>query len=238
MRIIGICDDDARDSQILADACMEYFNERDISDAKIIQTSSAEEFFMKYEETLTYFNIIFFEIYLKGMSGINAAMKIKNGSIHIPSVIISSSNDFATESYDAGVIDYLVKPVNRDRLFTLLDRIEKKRICPMLVLSGKKENRVPYDDIMYIESKAHKLIVHIDGGAEIISWEKLSDLMVRLDSDSRFLRTAQSFVVNLDKVREVTYEVTMNDGTVIPIRARNRTEIRHRYYQYLTGMLG
>ena len=100
------------------------------------------------------------------------------------------------------------------------------------MISGSSGRRIAYDDILYIESRRMNLRVVCSKGVEHTIRKKLDDVQEELP-ENRFLRCNQSFIVNMDYIRDADNNFTMRNGDIIPIKVREKKKIRKRYFDYL-----
>ena len=206
--------------------------------AEIYETSSAEELFMKYGEELGDFGIIFLDIFMDGMSGMDAAKKIRETGNDVSLVFLTTSSDFAVESYDVGAAGYLLKPPDAQKFGQLMKRLSGKQREQLIITNGSEVQSVNFDDITFIESSGHQSIIHITGTDSARCWKKLDELEEQLESDGRFLRCAQSFIVNMDRVCSMKDMMIMDDGAEIPVSRKKKKEIRESYFRYIISTAG
>lgn len=232
---VGLCDDLAEDRQLLLDLLNQRFRTRK-EEYILTAYSSAESLLSAVEEDGAVFDLLFLDIYMEGISGIEAARRLRERDGTVSLIFITTSPDFALESYEVFAMGYLLKPPDGGNLDRILDRFFSERVPraknSLLVLDPKKGTRVPYRDIMWIESCGHVINVYRAGGPPLRFYTKLSELETELSSRENFLRCHQSCIVNLDYVQEVDSDFVLTDGTIVPIRAKERRRMKEIYYQY------
>ena len=94
-----------------------------------------------------------------------------------------------------------------------------------------------YRDILYLESRGHRVVIHLVQQCEEVIYAKLDELEKNMDDD-RFVRCHKSFLVNMDYVREAQKDFEMEDGTVVPIRTHGRKEVINTYADYFAKKQG
>jgi two-component system LytT family response regulator len=158
-----------------------------------------------------------------------------------PAVIFTTAyREYALESYELDIIDYLLKPITFDRFFKAADRYlrisgpsNNKIITPLqenfiYIKNGPKFNKLEIDSILYIESVKDYIIVHQKGGVKLSAKYKISDIEIELQ-DKNFLRIHRSFIINLKNITAFTaYDVEIG-AIEIPIGAS--------YKEYVFKML-
>ena len=115
---IAIIDDIASDAEQLKRIITSYFENRQIP-TEIRYFSSAEAFFDDYRPGN--FQILFLDIYMDGITGMEAARRIRNQSDDCILVFVTTSSEFAVESYDVNAAYYLLKPFQPEKLCQNLD---------------------------------------------------------------------------------------------------------------------
>ena len=149
-----------------------------------------------------------------------------------PIVFLTASPDFAIESYEVQASGYLLKPYDAEKIKELAARLLKDDSKRRIAVKSKRQYRYLYiDDIMYIDSDRHMVTLHMKDGTEIITQEKLGDLKERI-GDQRFLHCHQSYLVNMDYIRDAQDDFILADDTTVPIRVRGRKDIIDMYHKY------
>lgn len=148
---------------------------------------------MELEGSSQEFSLLFLDIIMDGLTGMETARTLREQGRNIPIVFLSSSPDFAVESYDVEAVGYLLKPLQESKLKRLLERVldppDVPRVC---IRSGRQHRYLPMDKIIFAESDNHSIRIHLNGGEVVTSHEKLGDLAIRMDD--RFLRCHQTFL--------------------------------------------
>ena len=132
---------------------------------------------------------------------------------------------------------YLVKPVQKENLEKLLDKVRDKIFSSeaLMVQHGGTTEKIPSSQIRYLESKAHQIVIHTLSG-EVTIYEKLDVYEKRLHND--FVRIHKSFLVNMRYIRRIEMkEVTMQDGTVLPVSKARYSASRDKYFRFMRAML-
>jgi len=129
---IAVVDDLAVGRETLVNYLNEYFSERNMN-VTISDFSDAESFVTQFENNK--YNMIFFDIYMPGMSGIEAASTVRKTDSSVEIIFLSTSNNFACESYSVNAFCYLVKPITKDAVESLMQRYFEKYEEPSKSLS-------------------------------------------------------------------------------------------------------
>ena len=182
-------------------------------------------------------DLMFLDIKMPQITGIDFLKTLRNP----PAVIFTTAyREYALESYELDIVDYLLKPITFDRFFKAADRylrisgpVNNKIIAPsqedfIYVKNASKFNKINVDSILYIESVKDYIIVHQKEGIKLNAKYKISDIEIELQ-DKSFLRIHRSFIINLKSITAFTaYDVEI--GSIeIPIGAS--------YKEYVFKML-
>lgn len=182
-------------------------------------------------------DLMFLDIKMPQITGIDFLKTLKNP----PAVIFTTAyREYALESYDLDIVDYLLKPITFDRFFKATDRylrisapVNNKIITPaqenfIYIKNGTKFNKLNTDDILFIESIKDNIIVHQKEGKKLTAKYKISDIEIELEG-KKFLRIHRSFIINLANITAFTaYDVEIG-SLEIPIGAS--------YKEYVFKML-
>lgn len=177
-------------------------------------------------------DLLFLDIKMPGMTGIEFLRSLKTP----PSTIFTTAyRNYAIESYDLDVIDYLLKPITFDRFFRAIERYTRQQQTPqaaiqqsssnkhIIIKSGSKHHKITINNILYIESLKDYIQIYT-AGKRIVAKSKISDIEHQLVPQS-FLRVHRSFIVNLRQVTAfTTYDIEIGD-IEIPIGASYKEKI-------------
>jgi DNA-binding LytR/AlgR family response regulator len=187
------------------------------------------------EEDVSQFDLIFLDIYMNGLDGIATAHRIRKMDSTTPIVFLTISSEHAIEGYDVHASGYLLKPLNEHKLNVLLSRLLTPADRPRIAIRCIGGMRYFFiDEIVWIESDKHSLMLHLSDGTTARTNAKLSTIEESL-GDSRFLRCHQSYLVNMDHVADVQEFFIMKDGSRVPIRVRSRKAITDAYHSYFVA---
>ncbi|MPQ48971.1 hypothetical protein GCQ56_18390 [Marinifilum sp. N1E240] len=112
---------------------------------------------------------------------------------------------------------------NHQVIHQLLDEKEKLKKSFLEIMSNRKMTKIPYEDIVYIESLSNHIKV-ITIYKEITSKEKISRLSERLPNN--FLRIHRSFIINTDRIRERSLDEVLVDDIRLNIGRSYRKEVK------------
>lgn len=234
MRKIIVCDDVELERQLLKDILHVYFEEIH-EEICVEEYSSGEVLVADAEEGYLEGELLFLDIYMDQLNGMETARKLRALSCNIPIIFLTASPDFAVESYEVQASGYLLKSFSEEKIKKLLNRILKTDMQRRVAIKSKRQYRYPYtDDIVYVESDKHTITLHLSDQSEIVAQDKLIEIEKRID-EKRFLHCHQSYLVNMDYIKDVKEDFELQDGTIIPIRVRGRKEVLDKYNEYFAS---
>jgi hypothetical protein len=112
---------------------------------------------------------------------------------------------------------------NRQLIQQLLDENEKMKKSFLEIISNRKITKIPYDDIVYIESLSDYIKV-VTVKDQIVSKEKISNLSSRLPDI--FLRIHRSFIINKERIKNISFDEVMVDDVLLTIGRSYRKEVK------------
>lgn len=221
----------------------------EIGDVEVVGTASngleALELIEKLDPALA-----FLDIQMPGLDGLGVVRRLRENEIDPPHIIFSTAFDqFAVEAFKLEAMDYLLKPVDRERLEATLararravvDRLTEPGAAPagkpaftkLLVRSGSRNLVIGPEELVYA-TIANGVISLVAANAEGQSnFRTIEELQAALDPDM-FWRAHRSYLVNVNRIREVvpwfksTYQLRMDDkkASEIPVSRLQSRRLR------------
>ncbi|MCL9806873.1 LytTR family DNA-binding domain-containing protein [Flavobacterium amniphilum] len=179
-------------------------------------------------------DLLFLDIKMPNITGIDFLKSLKNP----PKTIFTTAyRDFAIESYELEVVDYLLKPITFERFFKSVDRFLresvpiKKSVVEkqpeenyILLKSAGKNYKIDLDDIVYVESIKDYIKVHKQDGTNLTSKYKIGNLESELPFGS-FIRIHRSFIINTSKITAFSNTDIEVSGIELPIGVSHKEEV-------------
>lgn len=186
--------------------------------------------------------LIFLDIHLPKLSGLDFLKSLSRP----PAVILTTAfPDYALESWELEVVDYLLKPFSFQRFLKAINKIpdpksgkqpvdgtraSTARRKEIFIKSGYEHIRVKIDDISFIKSDADYTEIHVKG-RKILSTEALSSWLETLATE-QFSRVHKSYIVNGTHIEKVTgNQIYLHDGNIIPIGRAFKEAFMERFIQ-------
>ncbi|MDD6188114.1 MAG: LytTR family DNA-binding domain-containing protein [Clostridiales bacterium] len=228
---IAVCDDNSIDRELIVSLLNMYFVNRPISN-EIIQYESGVDLLYDFEDGM-WFDIIFLDIYMNDLLGIDVAHKLRTLGYSRHIIFLTSTSDFAVDSYDVEALGYLLKPHSFEKLSQVMDRATRDIATNTYQIKNhSKVIMVSYHNILYVESNNSKCILHCRDGQSYAIYKRLDTIEQELN-DERFLRCHQSYLVNMDYIRQIDSQFTLATGDTVLIRKRSLKAIRQTALDYM-----
>ncbi len=188
------------------------------------------------------FDVILLDIVMPLINGIEVAKEIRKNDHAVKIVFLTSSIEYAIESYSVKANNYLLKPIDKDALFTCLDEIAKEKYTNkkfIMIKSSIITHRIFLDDIEYIEAQNKNTIIHLIDGTLIKSNNQLYYFEEHLHTDDGFFKISRSFIINVYYVNSYTSkEVTMQSQVKISISRKLHQEFEEVYFSTFFNKVG
>ena len=220
---IAACDDDKLCLEYLDSLFKEYKNSKP-NYKKYIEITyydNLKTFLFDNNESYPY-DLIFLDIEMNDeINGIDLAKRIREKDKDVPIVFITGISDYVFEGYEVNAYRYLMKPINKDKLFEIIDYFYVSPIINKYFFFeyDKDTIKCEYNDIIYIEAMGHYInIKTINKEYQIKS--PFNEICKELN-DKRFIKCHRSYLVNLVYVQKISKEfLFLTNKEAIPI-ARN-----------------
>jgi two-component system, LytTR family, response regulator len=197
-------------------------------------------------------DVVFLDIQMPGKSGLELLTEMPEKNFEI--VFVTAHNEYMLQALQYSAADYLLKPVDEDRLIEAVERVEKK------IETGKREERtetllhnlsksgspaemrlclptmkgfivLKLDEIIYCEAERSYTVFHLEGNKTVTVSKPLLDYDSLL-KDTSFLRIHKSFLINLNHVKEYQRGegglVIMSDNAEIEVSRRKKEQFLMR----------
>lgn len=232
---IAICDDESAELSRIASLLDEYKLSKNV-DFTITAFQSPVELISRIQNK-SRFDIILLDIVMPVLNGMNAAREIREHDKTVKIIFLTSSAEFAVESYSVNAHYYVLKPILKENIFPLLDGLflnilEQDTEC-LIVKCKKHLTRIPHHTLEYCEVINKTINYHISDGTVIESNGSMADLESALIKHVRFIKPHRSFIVNFDYIRSMNMKgIILRSGISIPIPRGKYNDIKQAFLDY------
>ncbi len=230
---MAVCEDNEIQQDIMKHMLNRYASERSFP-FEIVPYKFGKNFLYDMEEG-AYYDVSFLDIYMEDIMGNEIAHQLRARGYQGEIVFFTASPDFAIESYDVDASGYLLKPLDYEKLKMVMDRITRNMNPSTYQIRQRATvTKVVYHEILYIESINSKCILHTESGAAYTVYKTLTAIEKEL-GDRRFLRCHQSFLVNMDHIKQIGAQFLLSNGDIVPIRQRGVKPVRQACMDYFAS---
>lgn len=229
---IAVCDDELAATQVLVRQVEAYFDkthlcyevERFVSAEALLRSESA-------------FDIVFLDIRMNGMSGMEAAVRLHAEEAACVLVFVTALEEYVYDAFAVEAADYLVKPVRQEKLDATLGRIlarmDARRDAFLTVRRGAWQSVVRIAEIYYCEVISRKVYLHLRGET-LDYYSSLEELEALLPAS--FFRCHRSYLVNLQHVRGCAADaMSLENGARVPVARSRRQALAEAMLTHLRG---
>ncbi len=229
MLVIGICDDEKMVFVEMQKYIERYAQQRGL-EYRLLYYSSGQELLASYmAEQL---NLLFLDIDMPEMDGIQTAAYLNRGDIECKIVILTNQTERFKEAFKIGAFRFVTKPVDEAELFEAIDDVRSRMIGNIMeiVFRNGKAYRIQQKDILYLTTSNNMTYVftkaydfHSD--KSLAWWEK------KLDG-RMFFRSHKTYIVNVGKIARLEGDILLETGEKILVSRRKRKELEQKFMEY------
>lgn len=235
-----LCDDDSDDLESLKKSTDEYINSRGFYGETFCFSASEEV--LRFSENIAGGNVTVYilDVIMPETDGIELGRRIRERDKNSAVIYISISREYSLDAFSVRAFSYLIKPYNREKLFSELDeclsRIELsnnktvQQTFPVKTVGGTVS--LALSEIIAVEYLGHRLIFHLAKGGKIESVYRRQPFDVQADElmqTGAFLKVSASYLVNYRNIQGIKAdEFVMCDGSQYKI-TRKYVAARQQY---------
>ncbi|MBQ7564348.1 MAG: response regulator [Lachnospiraceae bacterium] len=187
------------------------------------------------------YTIIFMDIYMEGLTGIQAAKELRKTDSSFILIFLTTSEDHRADAFHCHAYDYLVKPVSEQALFQTIDDILRNRTetaAKRLLFSSKRRDySIPYEELLFVrtESSGSNYLEITDSGNNTYRTRMtFSSVYNILKNDKRFLLLQSGVLVNMEHIVLLKDKCCVLDNKdLLPYAVKKEKEIRQIWQNYM-----
>lgn len=230
---VALCEDEEIFSDNLKTVCNNILN-KFCREYSIYVFNSSTELLNSILNQSCKYDMLLLDIIMDGINGIELAKKVRALDQNVSIIFITSSQNYTLQGYDVKALNYLMKPVNSDKLERLISEDYKNKFLNTYILleSALGKQRTQINDIIYLETVGRKVEVVLHDGKAYYSG-RLAVLLEELPKDI-FIRCHQAFAINIANTRYITNHdaITINDEK-IPISRTFSKDVKKAFARQL-----
>ena len=183
------------------------------------------------------FDILFLDVLMPGVNGIETAQEIREYDSTMKIIFLTSSAEYAVQSYMVNAYFYQLKPIWAESFYRLMDSVieecEKVQKRSLILKCKSGITQISLDRLLYCEVLGRTLVFHMQNGERLESAGSMDDLNGQLEKYNNFLRVHRSYLVNMEYIKNISSKaVLMANQDEIPVPHGKCSEIKNQYLEY------
>jgi len=184
------------------------------------------------------FDIYCLDIIMPGFTGIDVAREIRRLDKTAPILFFTSSSEFALESYSVKAINYILKPISKEKLFFTFDELLEqmkfqKEEDAFIVKSNEGIQKILISNLAFAEVIGRNVLYHMRSGKVIECTEAFSSVCNKLLKYGCFIKPHRSYLVNMQFVNTIeNHQITLQTLSAVPVAQGKAKEVRMQYLVY------
>lgn len=178
-------------------------------------------------------DVLFLDLNLNGRNGFDLLTSAVSESFQ--TIVVSANIDRAIEAYEYGVLDFVPKPFDKNRLIKAFERLERPdtgvdHAAKMLIVRNHGHLQIiPVEEIQYLQGAGDYAEIHLHDGSSHLHNKSLEALKKILPDT--FVRIHKSYITDLKYISKLhifgggKYECELKDGTVLPVSRTRYKEL-------------
>ena len=233
---IAICDDSKQERQILA-ALFKRYQELHATPLQIHIFQNGFSLLDANDQGKR-FDITILDILMPGENGIEIARNIRASGTDTEIIFLTSSPEYAVDSYEVKAQNYLLKPVTEEKFFASIDSIlaeldEKDTASFIIYTTEKQYSRIRVSSLVYGEVTHRTITLHLADQTMISAIMPFTEFLDILKAYPDFIYPHRSYAVNMHYIQYVTKsDIILTDGQKIPLSRNNYTKISEQFLNF------
>lgn len=198
---------------------------------------SAESFWFACEE-YSDFDMLFLDIQMAGMDGMELAHKVRERDRDIVIVFTTGITDYLEEGYEVEALHYLIKPLSEEKVGQCMEKAFTRRRQEQFVTLHAAEGtiKVSTESINYVEARGRSCSIGRVFGSgtrvELEVRESFSELETLLD-EKEFMKCHRSYLCRIGNIHRIEKgDIFFDDGSSIPVSRRLYQQVNQRFIAY------
>ena len=234
---IALVEDEPEAADVLAAFIGRYAAEKDVELA-VTRFGNA----MDFELTHQRFDLVFMDIQMPGINGMEAAQLMRTYDEETPIIFVTNLAQYAVKGYEVDALDFIVKPVSYFDFRMRMDKAMRhiRRNSGRSIAIGTRDGMrvVPLADIEYVEVSKHDLSYHLVGEEQpLVVYGSLVAFEQEV-AGGPFVRISNSCLVNMNRIRAIRgNELVMHGGQVLYFSRSKKREAVATITSFLGGSI-
>lgn len=233
---IAICDDSKQERQILA-VLFKRYQELHATPLQIHIFQNGFSLLDAIDQGKR-FDITILDILMPGENGIEIARNIRASGADTEIIFLTSSPEYAVDSYEVKAQNYLLKPVTEEKFFASIDstlaELDEKDTASFIIYTTEKQySRIRVSSLVYGEVTHRTITLHLADQTMISAVMTFTEFQDILKAYPDFIYPHRSYAVNMNYIQYVTKsDIILTDGQKIPLSRNNYMKISEQFLNF------
>ena len=236
---IAVCDDNEPLRREILSLAAEYISRNPTREISCTPFAAAEDLLEAVERGGGY-DIYILDIIMPGMDGIALGVRLRELGFDGRIIYLTSSPEYAIDSFQAKPFNYILKPINKDRFLSALNEailsVSEKKEHTLIVKTKECSIRLTLDSIMYAQLNRRTVLYHLTNGKIVESIQirtPFHEAVQELLHDRRFVLCGASMVANLHHITMIENDaLVFNDTHRAYLGKKACREVRSIWYDF------
>lgn len=230
---IGICDDETKQRRMLKNI-IELYMDLHGEICEILEYQNGEVLMREFQRQPDFLDILFLDIELGGITGVEAARELRKQSGHFELIFVTGYADYVFNGYEVGALNYILKPYQPEKIRAVLgaalEKLHKNGEHYFPIQQKNQIRKIPLSEVRYFTSDLRKIVVAVKG-EQLEFYGRLSEIQERLPA--AFVRTHQRYIVHLKYVERMDPQGILLENQLIPVSRKYYQEVSGAFARYL-----
>lgn len=231
---IAVCDDDRQFLAQTEQAVQEWIQERSLT-AELAAFDNGDSLLNTFHNKK--FDVLLLDIMMPLFNGMELARAIREIDADAKIIFLTSSPEFAVESYDVKASGYLLKPLQEEKLSKLLDECaetSEEDAEHIIIKTTRGYYKIYLHDIECLEAQNKKVVFHLRSGSSHEALDTFSSYAEALTLENGFFKCHRSYIVSIPQVDYFnSAEIKTQSGISVPIARSYSKEFKKTYFAYM-----
>ena len=178
-------------------------------------------------------DLLFLDIQISRTNGMDFYRTMEK---KVPVIFTTAFAEYAVDGFNVSALDYLLKPIEYERFEEAVNKavlilVDKKLAEDqefLTIRADYKLNKIPYEDIVYLEGLDDYVKIHLVDGKKITARISMKSILEKLP-ENLFVRVHRSFIVPIKKIKSIQNKVLYLDELEIPIGDTYKTMVSEKF---------
>lgn len=231
---IAIVDDESIQIGSMKALINQAANELGVS-VRLNHFPSGEAFLFELEDLMP-LDIVFLDIEMEQVDGLDVAKKIRETDKEMTIVFATAFAEYAVQGYEVQAMDYLLKPIKVDKIKQVIQRHLTKQPVIKKSITVESEGELVklfLEEILYVEVIKRECEIHLTNQVVTVT-RSLKELTDQLSD--QFIQTHRSYLVNVAHInRLLKTDVELSNGQIVPVSRRMAKDVQETFIAYNKG---